>query len=202
MNEIKRRLAKLESNRPQELEDRGLADFTEFWEAEIQWTALCLLRGIEPRHTVDEAGAFWTLDGRLACSPKHMDLGALMGSRREELEAALLPDRWAQFLASNEKAQELLERLLEPSEDAPVPDSFELPMGRAWTETEVDATFGESPHKPFALFLDAEEREATRRLTWTLINNPVAREMLCKITKSRDEFVQDDVMSEGGGGSR
>jgi hypothetical protein len=197
MSEIKRRVAKLEGDRPQEPGDRELADFTKFWEIEIEWTALHLIRGIEPRHTVDEAGAFWSLDGRLACSRTHMDLQALMGHRTEELEEAIPPERWGRFLAHDGEAKDLLARLLELAQAANIPEDFKQPFKGERTQEQTDATFGENPHKPFALFVDASEKERVRALTWTLIHNSDARAMLAEITKRRDAFVQEPLTYKG-----
>ena len=188
MSGIRRRLAKLESNRPQESGDQDQGDptvskpgdYRPFWEMRIEWTALHLLRGAEPPHTVDKAGAFWTLDGRFGVSPRHMSLANLQGPRTRALEDAIPPERWSQFLANYEEAQDLLERLLELAEAAAVPDDYEPPFKRAW---------------PFALFVDDEEKEKARALTWTLIHNPDAWAMLSEITRRRDEFFKGEGIS-------
>jgi hypothetical protein len=44
-------------------------------------------------------------------------------------------------------------------------------------------------HDLGSIFADAEERESTRRLTWTLIHVPEARAMLSELTRLRDAFV-------------
>ncbi len=51
----------------------------EFWEMQVEWTALHLVRGLEPDFTMDETGAFVTLDGRFALSRERMDLRGLIG---------------------------------------------------------------------------------------------------------------------------
>jgi hypothetical protein len=50
-----------------------------FWEMQVEWTALHLVRGLEPDFTMDETGAFVTLDGRFALSRERVDLRGLIG---------------------------------------------------------------------------------------------------------------------------
>jgi hypothetical protein len=47
-------------------------------------------------------------------------------------------------------------------------------------------------HALGSIFADAEERVATRRLTWTLIHVPEARTMLSELTRLRDVFVAEE----------
>jgi hypothetical protein len=166
----------------------------EFWEMEVEWTALHLHRGLEPRFTLDdsEAGdAFVTLDGRFAVSRDRINLPALMGPRTEAIEEAIPPDRWGCFLAADDEAADALEHLFELVNTCVVPDDYSMSMlGRCYTFEEVDNY--EGTMKPTAIFLDDEEREGTRRLTWTLIHNPDARAMLSELTRRRDAFVKEE----------
>jgi hypothetical protein len=100
------------------------------------------------------------------------------------------PERWERFLEADKEAAEFLERLLEMGEAAIVPEDYDTPLKNEWTQEEVSQKFGKSPHKPTALFLDIEEREAVRRLTWILIHNLDAKAMLSEITRRRDTFVR------------
>jgi hypothetical protein len=164
----------------------------DFWCMELEFTALHLLRGCELRFTLDGTDRFTTLDGRFAVSRSHTDLRGIMGPRSDAIEESIPPERWPRFLEADTEAAELLERLLELAECSAVPDDFKLPTGNEWTQEEVDDF--EGTLKPSALFVDAEEREATRRLTWTLANNPDARVLLSELTRRRDVFV----VAEGG----
>ena len=164
--------------------------FDAFWEMQLEWTALHLLRGLEPDFTLDETDAFVTLDGRFAVSRFRLDLRGLLGPRTQEIEETIPPERWRRFLVGDEEAHELLERLLELAEAAMVPEDYETPLGNEWTQEEVDDFRGTL--KPTGIFLDAKEREATRCLTWTLIHNPGARAMLSELTRRRDAFVAQE----------
>ena len=81
---------------------------------EVEWTALHLLRGLEPDFTLDETGAFVTLDGRFAVGREHMDLRRLMGSHTQEIQDAIAdtPQRWQRFLEADEGAADILQQLL------------------------------------------------------------------------------------------
>jgi len=78
-------------------------DCGEFWEMQMWWTALHLVRGLEPDFTLNsEAGdAFVTLDGRFAVSRERMDLRGLMGPRTRALQESMPRDRWGRFLAAD-----------------------------------------------------------------------------------------------------
>lgn len=81
----------------------------------------------------------------------------------------------------------MLKRLLELGEDAAVSNTYREP-GHQWHDLgEINDQLGN--HELGSIFEDAEEREATRRMTWTLIHNPDARAMLSQITRRRDAFV-------------
>ena len=162
----------------------------ESYRDQLEWIALHLVRGIEPDFTLDEEGVFRTLDGRFALSRERMDLGGLMGPRTQRIEEATPPERWHRFLAADEEACDLLERLLQLGEDAAVPETFREPLYH-WHELgEINDQLGNRDLG--SIFVDAEEREATRRLTWTLIHNRGARVMLSELTRRRDAFVREE----------
>lgn len=62
-----------------------------------------------------------------------------------------------------------------------------MPLGNERTREEADAFGG--PHKLFALFGDAGERERVRRMAWALMHVPEARALLSELTRRRDAFV-------------
>jgi len=117
-----------------------------------------------------------------------------MGPRTEALQEAIenAPERWSRFLAADEEAAELLERILELGEATAAPEDYETPLGGEWTQEEVVERFAGSPHQPSALYVDAEERERGRALTWTLANNPDGQGMLAELTLRRDALVADE----------
>jgi hypothetical protein len=175
-------------NKPDEEAGPG---FVDFWEMEMEWEALHLIRGLEPTFTLDEGGAFWTLDGRFALSRYRMDLRGLHGPRTQEIQETMPRERWGRFLEADEEAAELLEALLELAESTAVPDAYREPAHEWHDLGEInDRASGEAgQHELGSIFEDAEEREATRRMTWSLIHNPDARAMLSQLTRRRDAFV-------------
>ena len=129
MKDIERRLERLEGERhgaQGEPDEDVWVGFERFWEMEMEWIALHLIRGIEPDFTLDETGAFWTLDGRFALSPRRMDLCALMGPRTQEIQQAIPSERWGRFLVADAEAagaQNRLEQLgTELSAGVPEPE--------------------------------------------------------------------------------
>jgi hypothetical protein len=172
--DIGRRLSRLEAVKRPDLEDEHRHEEeherSEFWKLELEHTALHLLRKAEPPFTLDERDRFLTLDGRFALSRNRMDLRALMGPLTEQIVESIPCERWGQFLAADEQAAELLEQLLGMTEGAEVPDTY---------------------RELSSIFADADEREAKRRLTWTLIHMPEARAMLSELTRRRDAFVAE-----------
>ena len=182
-----------ERRRSEDGADEGTRpDFREFWEMQIEWVALHLVRGLEPDFTLDAEGAFWTLDGRFAVSLQRIDLQGLMGPRTEEMQETMPRERWERFLESDEEAAELLERLLQLGEDAVVPENYREPGYQWHDQAEIRERLGDPHGVGGSIFLDAEERETTRRLTWTLIHNPDARALLSEITRRRDSFAAED----------
>jgi hypothetical protein len=195
MASLRRRLENLEDTRRRE---RGTADedttpaSDEFFEQQLEWTALDLVRGTEPDFTLDETGSFVTLDGRFAVSPRRMDLRGLMGPRTEEIQEAIAntPEQWERFLIADDEAAELLQQLLRLAEDAAVPDDYREP-GHKWHDHgEVCDLLGQ--HELVSVFHDSDEREATRRMPWTLIHNPAARAMLSGLTRRREAFLAEE----------
>ena len=187
---IRRRVDNLENERRlRENEDKEelIRNYDEFFEMELEHTALHLLRGVEPYLTLDEPDAFFTLDGRFALSRNRMDLRALMGPLTEQIVESIPPERWGQWLAADEQAAELLKELLGRAQDAEVPDAYREPNHRRHNLGEINDRLGN--HDLGSIFADAEERESTRRLTWTLIHVPEARAMLSELTRLRDAFV-------------
>jgi hypothetical protein len=195
LNERLRKLERKERGRDELLSDEGATThYEEFWEMQMEWTALHLIRGIEPDFTLDETDAFVTLDGRFAVSRQRIDLRGLMGPRTQAMQETIAntPERWGRFLAADEEADELLERLLGLGEDAAVPEDYRGP-GHEWhDQAEIRERIGGPHGVGGSIFLDAGEREAARRLTWTLTHNPDARAMLSELTRRRDAFVMEE----------
>jgi len=160
------------------------------WRMQMGWEASRLACGLEPDLTLDSeglpGGAFRTLDGRFALDRDRQDIAALMGPLTQRQQEAVEPGRWWRFLAADGEAEDLLDGLLGLAEDADVPDGF-----AAWPSyepTEAEAEDFPGTMKPTAYFSDAEERDATRRLTWALIHDADARGMLSELTRRRDAF--------------
>jgi hypothetical protein len=190
---MRRRVDTLENERRlREKRDKEklIRNYDEFWEMEVEHTAQHLLRGVEPYFTLDERDRFLTLDGRFALSRKRMDLRALMGPLTQQILESIPAERWAQFLADNEEASDLLERLIDRAETTEVPDTYREPNHKWHDLGEINDRLGN--HDLGSIFAGAEEREATRRLTWTLIHVPEARTMLSELTRLRDVFVVEE----------
>ena len=190
---IRRRVDTLENERrlrENENKEELIRNYDEFWEMELEHTALHLLRGVEPYLTLDERDAFLTLDGRFALSRRRMDLCALMGPLTQQIQQSIPSERWGQFLAADEHAAQLLRQLLGRAQDAEVPDAYREPNHRRHNRGEINDRLGK--HDLGSIFADAEERESTRRLTWTLIHDPEARAMLSELTRLRDAFVAEE----------
>jgi hypothetical protein len=168
----------------------------EFWEMEVECRPLHLHRGLEPRFTLDDSEAgdsFVTTDGRFVVSRDRMNLRELLNPRTEELPPR--ESRWERFLAADDEAADALERLFRMADamaDAcVVPDEYSMSMlSHGYTSAEVSEFKGANERT--AIFLDDEERERVRRLTWTLIHNPDARAMLSELTRRRDAFVREE----------
>lgn len=126
----------------------------EFWE--MEWTALHLLRYLQPNFTLDQTDTFWTLDGRFALSQHRMDLRWLMGQRTEAIQETMTPERWETYLEVDEEAAELLERLLELGMDAPVPKTYREPSHMWHDLGEINDRLGN--HDLGSIFVNAAER--------------------------------------------
>ena len=171
-----------------------------FYWMQMEWVAHNLLSGVEPELTLDEKGAFWTQDGRFALSRVRQDLSALMGPHTQKQIEATPLGRWREFLKTDERAAGILKRLLEMADNADVPDEYRMP-NHHWHELgEINDRLGN--HDLGSIFGDAEEREATRRLTWTLTYERAARAMLSELTSRRDRFVAGTEVAEEGEGVR
>ncbi len=195
MGGMRRRVDRLEEARQRGRGAQGEEErpgYDEFFEMELEWTALELLRGVEPDFTLDAAGAFVTLDGRFAVSRRRIDLRGLMGPRTEKLQEAIrdAPERWRRFLIADDEAADVLERLLELAENAAVPEDYREPGHKRHNNAEINDRLGN--HDLGSIFADADERESTRRLTWTLIHDPEARAMLSELTRRRDAFFREE----------
>lgn len=203
MGDLRRRLSNLEGTHAELLDERGHPGRgetesqrdDELWCMEVQWTALHLVRGLEPSFTLDERSAFWTLDGRFAVSPWRVDLRAIMGPRTEELVEKIPPERWTRFLVADVEAAEFLDRLLKLGEDAAVPEDYEPPMHSEWTLEQLESF--KCTYKPTAIFKDASEKEAVRRLTYTFVNNSDVRRMFSELTRRRDAYAATLDQGEG-----
>lgn len=203
MASMKRRVEALEDERRLQTradeghETAGACD--EFFEMQMEWTALDLVRGTEPDFTLDAAGAFVTPDGRFAVSRRRMDLQGLMGPRTEEIQEAIAntPERWARFLASAEEATDLLAQVRELAEGAAVPDDYREPMHKSHDLAEINERIGDPHGVGGSVFVDSAEREDVRRLTWTLLNDSRATAMLSDLTRRRDAFVAEEGASSG-----
>ena len=160
----------------------------DYWQ-EMEWMAFSLVSGHEPLFSLDEAGALRSPDGRFAVSRERADLLGLMGPRGEAAASSASPERWQRFL-EDEEAAEILEELMDLAEAAIVPDSYREPAHRWHDLGEINDQLGD--HDLGSIFADAEEREATRRLTWTLSYVPQARALLSELTGLRDGFVANE----------
>lgn len=194
MSSIERRLRKLEDAAAL---TSGVAEggeehqhLREMWEMQMEWIAIDLIRGVEPNFTLDAGGAFLTLDGRFALSPGCVDMRNLMGPDTQRIQEAVPPERWERFLDTDQDAADALGRLLARLEAADVPDTYREPNHKWHDLGEVNDKLGN--HDLGSVFADAEEREQTRRLTWTLVHGPDARAMLSELTRRRDAFIAEE----------
>jgi len=158
------------------------------WEMECEFIAHALVAGFGTSFGADEEGNFYAPDGRLAVGPDYLDFEALFGKRTEELVAAIPPDRWERFLVADEEAADLLEQLRARAEASDVPEDYREPNHKWHDHAEVSERVG-GPHVMHSTFADADEREATRRMAWTLIRDQKARRLLSELLRRRDAFV-------------
>ncbi len=74
-----------------------------------------------------------------------------------------------------------------------MPDDYREPCHQWHEQDEIRERIGDPHGVGGSVFLDAEEREATRHLTWTLINDPEAASLLSEVTRRRDAFLAREV---------
>ena len=193
MGSMKRRVAVLENEWRSEAtaaNPEAPPEPNELYEMEMGFTAVKLVQGTEPKYTLDEAGTFLTLDGQCALSRRRVDIQALLGPRTKQQQESIPPERWGRFLAADDDAADLLERIIGRAGDAAVPDDYREP-NHDWNDlAEVCDQLGQ--HEFGSVFADADERETTRRMTWALIHDPGALAMLSELTRRRDAFVAEE----------
>lgn len=199
MGGLERRLECLEQKREdagsgEEVSEESRRTSREFWKMEVEDVALDLVRGDEPESSVDEAGNFYEPGeaGRRAVGPEHMDFQVLFNREATEKRASSIPEgRWERFLAADETAAEILDRLRARAEDAEVPDAHKMPNHRWHDQAEVRVRSAAPHGVGGSIFADAEEREATRRMTWLLTYDPEAMRQLSELLRRRDAFAAD-----------
>lgn len=195
MGEIDRRLRKLEA-----VHAPGAASETPvenggcraFFEAELEWISFDILRGRAPYFTLDETGAFRTVDGRFAVSPDRLNIQGLFRKDPTREEEAIAAERWERFLEEDEEAADALERLRALAESAIVPVDYRMPNHKGHDLGEINDRMGDTDLG--SVFVDAAERQATRRMVYVLTHVPEARAMLAFVTRRRDSFAA----AEGG----
>ncbi len=201
MKDLTRRIQRLEASTQSHdvAQTEGNAQSTyKFWAMEMEWTALSLVRGVAPGFTLDEEGAFFTLDGRFALSMQRMDLQALMGPQTEKLRESIPLEWWGEFLNADEEAANLRERLQSRADSVAVPEDFELPMEDSHAMREIRERIGDPHGLGGSVFLSPEEKEATRYMTYALLHDAESRVILSTLTRRREAFT----VADGGGGYR
>jgi hypothetical protein len=161
-----------------------------FWSMEIERAAFTLTRAGEPRLTLNADDTFVSPgDGFLLVSRDQIDFPRLWRLDDDEEPD---PAPWRRFLTADDVAQENLQRIFELAEASTVPDGYEMAMfSGAYTFEEADESADRALAK-LSIFVDDEERERVRRLSWTLLHNPDARALLSEITTRRDAFVKEE----------
>jgi CheY-like chemotaxis protein len=190
MGDLERRLERLEAVHAAGAASEAAGEndsYRDFFEMETSWIALDLLRGREPYFTLREDGSFRTQDGRFAVSPNRLDIRGLFRKDPTAEEWAISAERWERLIEEDERAAEALERLGELAEDALVPVDYRMPNSRGHDQGEINDRIGN--FELGSVFVDADERERVRRLTYVLTHVPDARAALCFVTKRRDAFV-------------
>lgn len=187
MGDIERRLRKLEAATGAARETPAENDSCRgFFEMELEWIALDILRGREPYFTLHEDGAFRTQDGRFAVSPHRLNIQGLFRKDPTREEDAIAAERWQRLLEEDEQAADALERLLARAEDALVPGDYKMPNSRWHDLGEINDRLGDPDLG--SVFVDREERERVRRMTYALTHVPEGRALLAEITRRRDLF--------------
>jgi hypothetical protein len=193
MGDLERRLRNLEA-----VHATGVASETpvengscrDFFEAEMEWISLDLLRGREPYFTLGEDDAFRTVGGKFAVSLHRLNIQGLFRKDPTPEEQAISAERWERLLSEDDEAADALERLLALAESALVPGDYRMPNFRWHDLGEINDRMGDPDLG--SVFLDADERERVRRMVYALINVPDARALLCFITKRRDLGVDEE----------
>jgi len=188
MGDLERRIEQLEAashpTRETPVEDGSYRDF---FEMELSWVALDLIRGRAPYFTLGKDGAFRTVDGRFAVSPHRLNLRGLFRVDPTREEEAVAAERWEQLIEEDERAADALERLWELTDSAIVPVDHRMPNSKSHDQGEINDRLGNTDLG--SVFVDAEERERVRRMVYALTHVPEARAMLSEITRRRDAFV-------------
>jgi hypothetical protein len=188
MGDLERRLRKLEdASYPTEktpVEDGGCRDF---FEAEMEWISLDLIRGREPYFTLGEDDAFRTVGGKFAVSLHRLNIQGLFRKDPTREEQAISAERWERLLAEDDEAADALERLWEMADNALVPGDYKMPNYKWHDLGEINDRMGDPDLG--SLFTDREERERVRRMVYALVHVPEARALLSEITRRRDLFV-------------
>ncbi len=188
MEDIERRIEQLEAashpTRETPVEGGGYRDF---FEMEMEWISLDIVRGRAPYFTLVEDGAFRTVDGRFAVSPDRLNIQGLFRKDPTREEQAISAERWERLIEEDERAADALERLGGLAEDALVPGDYLMPNSKSHDQGEINDRIGNTDLG--SVFSGREERERVRRMTYVLLHVPEARAALCEITRRRDEFV-------------
>jgi hypothetical protein len=195
MGDLEKRLRKLEavhatgatSETP--VEDGSCRDF---FEAEMEWISLDIVRGRAPYFTLHADGGFRTVDGRFAVSLHRLNIQGLFRKDPTSEEWAISAERWERLLEEDEQAADALERLLALAESAIPPGDYRMPNYKWHDLGEINDRMGDPDLG--SVFVDADERQATRRMVYVLTRVPEAQALLREITRRRDEFAD----AEGG----
>ncbi len=188
MGDMERRLERLEaSSYPTEKTPVENDSCREFFEMETSWIALDLIRGREPYFTLGEDGAFRTRSGKFAVSLHRLNIQGLFRKDPTREEDAVAVERWRRLLEEDDEAADALERLWDLAESAIVPGDYRMPNAKSHDQGEINDRIGNS--ELGSVFVDADERERVRRLTYLLLHVPEARAALSFVTRRRDAFV-------------
>jgi hypothetical protein len=169
------------------------------WRDEIESLAWDLVHGFEPLLVVDRRGDFYTLDGRFALGREgslnvQAWFSGLQRAKDEDAELAAIEvrqDRWERFLIFDEEAAEIHKRLQERAKAAEVPDEYRLPLEEFHARHDIDDA-GSAPCEEKSVFRSPEDKEAVRRLTWTLIHDAEALALLAGLHERFGRFVAEE----------
>jgi hypothetical protein len=189
MGDLERRLGRLEaahatgatSETP--VEDGSCRDF---FEAEMEWISLDIVRGRAPYFTLHEDGAFRTVGGKFAVSLHRLNIRGLFRKDPTPEEEANAARRWERLIEEDKQAADALERLWEMADSSLVPVDYKMPNHRWHDLGEINDRMGDPDLG--SIFTDAGERERVRRMVYALLHVPEAQAMLREITSRRDAF--------------